>query len=86
MKYVIIKNDVFNISKLTHPGGNFIFTAVNGRSIDRFINGSYPLESSTQSKGYVHSSYASLLISKYKIATIDQPREILSETSIAKEW
>lgn len=44
LKWVIFNNDVIDITKLTHPGGQFIWEDVAGREISRFIYGAYGLE------------------------------------------
>lgn len=41
---MIYRNNILDLHGLEHPGGEYILDAVNGRSIDRFMYGSYGLE------------------------------------------
>lgn len=47
-KYVIAKNKLIDISKLQHPGGNYITNICNGRDIDCFLFGGYALETTNR--------------------------------------
>jgi hypothetical protein len=41
--YFIFDDMVYVDAKFVHPGGKAILDAVNGREIDRFIYGMYPI-------------------------------------------
>lgn len=42
--WVTFNEKIINLTGLTHPGGNFIWEAVKGREVSRFIYGAYGLE------------------------------------------
>lgn len=46
-----------------HPGGNYIFSKIYGREIDRFFFGGYALEGDIR-KSYVHTPKAELFALK----------------------
>ncbi|KAL4443103.1 hypothetical protein ABPG74_002170 [Tetrahymena malaccensis] len=79
INYVIYKDNIYTIDKISHPGGKFIFNSVRGRDISRFMNGSYGLEN-TNMPSHTHSLYATQLLKQNQIGVLTQPN-ILSESS-----
>ncbi|KAL4488438.1 hypothetical protein ABPG72_013006 [Tetrahymena utriculariae] len=79
INYVIYKDNIYSIDKISHPGGKFIFNSVHGRDISRFMNGSYSLEN-TNMPSHTHSLYATQLLKQNQIGSLSQPN-ILSESS-----
>lgn len=43
-----------------HPGGNFMIPYMQGREIDRFMEGGYSLEMMQHIKAHKHSVYTNL--------------------------
>jgi hypothetical protein len=62
----LFNNSVVDLSGMTHPGGEAIWRAVQGREISRFIYGAYAIES-TPMKPYKHSEYAMRMIEAHTI-------------------
>ncbi|EAR85450.2 DOMON domain protein (macronuclear) [Tetrahymena thermophila SB210] len=79
MNYVIYKDNIYSLDKISHPGGKFIFNSVRGRDVSRFMNGSYGLEN-TNMPPHTHSLYATQLLKQNQIGVLSQPN-ILSESS-----
>jgi len=52
--WVLLNNSIINLTGLVHPGGQFIWQAVKGREVSRFIYGAYGLENS-EIPAYNHS-------------------------------
>ena len=61
MNFVLWNDGIFDISKVNHPGPQFIFNEIKGREIGRFIFGAYGLES-TELKEHIHSKDAITLL------------------------
>jgi cytochrome b involved in lipid metabolism len=43
IRYILLREAVYDISDFQHPGGKFILEAIKGREIGRFIYGGYNL-------------------------------------------
>ena len=47
MNWVMLNNQVYDLTGMQHPGGNYIMESVKGREIGRFFFGAYSLELTT---------------------------------------
>lgn len=54
MNWVILNKQVYDVTGMNHPGGNYILELVNGREIGRFFSGSYGLET-TKMRPHTHT-------------------------------
>lgn len=52
--WVIFKDSILDLTKLTHPGGRQIWLDAKGREVSRFVYGAYPLET-TKMPPHTHS-------------------------------
>lgn len=43
IRYILLREAVYDISDFQHPGGKFILEAIKGREIGRYIYGGYSL-------------------------------------------
>lgn len=44
LRYVILREAIYDISDFNHPGGQFIMDAIKGREIGRYFYGGSPVE------------------------------------------
>ncbi|CAD8175047.1 unnamed protein product [Paramecium pentaurelia] len=57
IKWVMLDQDIYDLTDYQHPAGNFLISNVNGKEISRYFYGAFGLES-TQVKSYNHSQVA----------------------------
>lgn len=54
IKWVMLDQDVYDLTDYQHPAGNFLISNVNGKEISRYFYGAFCLES-IRMKSYNHS-------------------------------
>ncbi|CAD8078937.1 unnamed protein product [Paramecium sonneborni] len=69
IKWVLLNQDVYDLTDYQHPGGNFIISNVNGQEISRYFYGAFALESTTM-EPYTHSQFAYQTLQKRYIGTL----------------
>ena len=64
-KLCLLGNKVISLKEIIHPGGLFIFEAINGREIDRFVYGGYALDKALfPMESHLHSPFAFIMMEK----------------------
>lgn len=69
VKYALFKNELVDLSGITHPGGQYILERVVGEEISRYIFGAYNIED-TAIESHQHTIYALNMLSERRIGTI----------------
>jgi hypothetical protein len=90
-RYVLYKDKVYDVSRLLHPGGMYIFDHVIGEEISRYIHGAYGLEV-CKMKGYSHTIYAKNLLNEMFAIELDMSKlklfkiEMGEKSNIPTNW
>jgi hypothetical protein len=88
---VIYRNNILDLHGLEHPGGDYILDQVVGRSIDRFLYGSYGLEVVRPGDRHnnksinTHSPMAMHMLAGYRIGHLDDTNNILTLNHAIKQ-
>lgn len=70
-KLCLLGNKIISLKEIIHPGGLFIFEAINGREIDRFVYGGYALDKALfPMESHLHSPFAFLMMEKNVIGEL----------------
>lgn len=67
--WCIFNNSIIDLQNQIHPGGQYIWKAIQGREVSRYIFGAYSLEG-TSVLPYQHSKYALAMLKKLTIGTL----------------
>lgn len=69
IKWVMVNNEIYDLTNFQHPGGNFIIEQCVGREVGRFFFGAYGLES-TKLTPYAHSQSALDILPQYYVGVV----------------
>lgn len=69
-EYVIFKDKLYDVSGITHPGGNYIISHVIGEEISRYLYGAYSYEL-TKAMPHKHTIYAHKMLGERYACDLD---------------
>ena len=82
-KFVYLYNRVYDLTRFTHPGGNFMINSVIGREIGRFVHGAYHIED-IHTRINQHRSSDIAILNKYFIGEVSQGKKSILVNNAGK--
>lgn len=76
---LLFKHMIYDLSDITHPGGDIIFAEHNFKEISRYVLGTHPSES-VEFPAFIHSQAAYSLLDRHLIGSMIEPLETGSKT------